>query len=167
MDLHLGAAVPSSLQLIEIKLNLCTLQALSNYLLNMRLACSRAAACKVYQTLVEQQATEQYRNSTVNPSMRWAKTLPWLFYPSGSSRLFLDSDDVDTELLFRGGALTNGQASKLTFVAAMYSLGGNYQGLEVITDQLQVLCVAPQTLLPMQPSKEDVLSSYSPLRMDV
>jgi hypothetical protein len=99
-------------------------------------------ACKLYQALVEKRkSVEQYHQDTMTSSVGWAKTLPWLLYPSDSSPQFLDSDDVDTELLFRGGELSEGQASQLTFVAAVYSLNGEFRGLEIIIDQLQVLCL--------------------------
>ena len=69
----------------------------------------------------------------------WAESMPWLYYPPNQAELFLDADDVQSKLRFRGGSLEANEVSQLTFVAAAYNLTGAYLGLELFEDQLQVL----------------------------
>ena len=100
--------------------------------------CSDAAACKIYGALAEERAASGYHTATLPPDLNWPHTLPWLSYPPDAAQEFLERDDVASELLFRGGSLGEGRVSQLTFVAAVYALAGEFLGLEVITDQLQV-----------------------------
>jgi hypothetical protein len=103
--------------------------------------CSSAVACNIYREIADRRSDSEYRQDTMSPPVGWSETLPWLFYPSQSNRVFIESDDVHSKLLFKGGSLLDNKVSKLSFLLAAYSLSGEYLGLEMLTDQLQVCFV--------------------------
>lgn len=87
----------------------------------------------MYEELARIRNRHLYRPDEVLAAIRWTKTLPWLYYPTGISTTALESDDIETELKFRGAS------SALTFVLATYTLSGTYLGLRPLELQLQVI----------------------------
>ena len=100
--------------------------------------CSEALACNIFKEISQIRVRELYRPNEVTSSVAWAKSLPWLYYPEGINALALESEDVDTEMRFRGGSLESGAVSQLTFLLAAYTLSGDFLGLRPIGTVLQV-----------------------------
>lgn len=100
--------------------------------------CRDAVACQVYNELSRIRNRDLYRPDEVLAAIDWTQSLPWLYYPSGTISSALESDDIQTELQFRGGSLQSLSVSKLTFVLATFTLSGTYMGLQPLEMQLQV-----------------------------
>lgn len=114
-------------------------------------SCSDSVACDVYNELARIRNRDLYRPEEVLQAIGWTQTLPWLYYPGGISTTALESDDIQTELQFRGGSLQSLTISKLTFVLATYTLSGTYLGLHPLELQLQVcLSSISISVLPQQ-----------------
>eukprot|EP00892_Ulva_mutabilis_P005141 jgi/Ulvmu1/299/UM001_0303.1 len=108
--------------------NLCALQLYSG----------TAISCQVYEELSRIRNRDLYRPDEILAAIDWTQSLPWLYYPSGIISAALESDDVQTELQFRGGSLSSMSVSKLTFVLATFTLSGTYLGLQPLDLQLQI-----------------------------
>ena len=102
---------------------------------------------------MDRRKNTEYRQDTLDPSVGWSITLPWLYYPALAGSVFLEDSSIESQLMFKGGDLLSNRVSTLIFVVAVFSLRGEYLGLELLTNQLQVQ--RSHTLLKLSRAKLD------------
>ena len=59
-----------------------------------------AAACKIYQALVDLRDATEYHLVEISPKVGWAETMPWLYY-TGAASSYLDRTDLHTTVSVR------------------------------------------------------------------
>jgi hypothetical protein len=90
------------------------------------------APCAAYRTMLTSVTTEE--NTYYDSG--WRENLPWLYYQSGAETVIEKDSRIQGRIEFQSSSSSS--LGLLRFVAAKYSLEGDFLGYEDLTTQLQL-----------------------------